>query len=307
MSYVRPLADNILAKAFVEGVLKFQETKKINAATISIMQAELHLETMNSKPTLRFMEFRSPEYKTDEARGALRRRILNELIQKIRLDNDDKIKLGKGGALPQTEIKKGKKAFFITGLPASGKSGIANKIADAEGAVILDSDYAKRKLPEFAQGQYGASVVHDESAVIVFGDEKDESALNLKGYCLSEDYNVVIPKIGNSEESLLELAAYFKGFGYSVHLTLVSLDRQKATVRAYERFAKSKRYVPLSLIFDVYSNDPTLTYYRLKQRQTQQDVFASFGKVSTDVALGERPRFIEASDGNPASLFSSTP
>lgn len=301
--YLRPLIDNLLTERFAEGILGLKGNAKAIAAT-KIMQAELHLATMTLKPTLRFKEYRSPQCREDNERENLRQRILKDLINKCRLDNDDKIRLGKGGALPQTDIRRERRAFFITGLPASGKSWIASQIADAWGAVILDSDYAKRKFPEFTQGQYGASVLHDESTVVVFGDDQDPESLSLEGYCLREGCNVVIPKIGHDADGLRRLATYFAEHNYSVHLTLVDLDRQQATLRAYQRFVKSNRYVPLSLIFDVYSNNPALAYYQLKEQSPP--IFASFGKISTDVALGESPRFIEASDGNPASLFSPT-
>lgn len=263
--YFRPLTNNLLTRPFVEGVLNLRRPADIAKASSLIMQAEIHLAAMEEKPTLQFKEYRSTLCCENRDRSALHERILLELISKTRLAEDDKIKLGHGGAMPTTAIQRRKQAFLVTGLPASGKSGIANRIADAEGAVILDSDYAKRKFPEFAQGPFAATVLHAESSVVVLGDEQDE-AENLKGYCISEEYNVVVPKIGYNPDTLHELAVYFKKRGYDVHLTLVSLDRQAATIRAYKRFLKSKRYVPLSLIFDVYSNNPTMAYFRLKQQ-----------------------------------------
>jgi len=227
----------------------------------------------------------------------LREQILLELIRETRLGNDDDIRFGYGGAMPKTSIQRGKQAFLITGLPASGKSGIASQIADAYGAVVLDSDYAKRKFPEFEQGPFAATVLHAESSVVILDDEEKETE-NLTGYCLSEEYNVVIPKIGYDAESLRKLATYLRKYGYSVHLTVVSLDRQQATLRAYHRFVESNRYVPLSLIFDVYSNNPTLAYFRLKQQHSA--LFASFGEVSTK---DRPPHRVETSPGNPAELF----
>lgn len=297
MSYFRPLADNIVAKEFVKGVLGFTDEKAINKATTNIMEAELFFATMKLKPTLKFKEYRSPKYSDDADRRTLREKIARELIEKTRLEDDDSIKMGRGGALPQADISKGRQAFVVTGLPASGKSSIAVKIAEAKGAVILDSDYAKRKFPEF-KSPYGAHVLHEESKLIIKGDPNEPEALSLEVFCLAEGCNVVIPKIGDDVASLCRLATYYREQGYVVHLILVSLDRQQATIRAYHRFAKSKRYVPLSLIFDVYSNNPTLVYFRLKQGYA--DLFASFGEVSTEA----RPtRLVETSPGGPAELF----
>lgn len=297
MDYLRPLADNVVSKEFVEGVLGFTDKKKINKATTNIMQAELYFASMKLKPTLKYKEYRSPTHSDDSARRTLRDKIARELIEKVRLDDDNKIRMGHGGALPQTEVCKNKQAFIITGLPASGKSGIANIIAEANGAVILDSDYAKRKFPEFKE-PYGAHVLHEESKVVIQGNLSDPEALSLEVYCLQEGCNVVIPKIGDDAKSLCRLATFYQEQGYTVHLTLVSLDRQQATIRAYHRFVTSKRYVPLSLIFDVYSNNPTIVYFRLKQAFAS--LFASFGEVSTE----SRPaRFVEGPLNNPAVLF----
>lgn len=295
--YLRPLTNNLFTRPFVEGVLKLKRPAEIAEAASRIMQAEIHLAAMEDRPTLKFKDYRSTQYCEDSTRTTLREQILLELISETRLDNDDDITLGYGGAMPKTPVQRGKQAFLVTGLPASGKSGVANQIADAKGAVVLDNDYAKRKFPEFSQGPFAASVLHAESSIVVLDDE-EKGAENLTGYCLSEYYNIVIPKIGYDAESLCKLATYFREYGYSVHLTLVSLDRQQATLRAYNRYVDSNRYVPLSLIFDVYSNNPTLAYFRLKQQHAA--LFASFGEVSTE---SKPPRVIEATLGNPAELF----
>lgn len=298
--FLRPLTNNLFTRPFVEGVLNLKKPADIAEAASRIMQAEIHLAAMDERPTLNFKDYRSTQFCDDSARVTLREQILLELISETRLDDDDEIKLGYGGAMPKTPVQRGKQAFLVTGLPASGKSGIANQIADANGAVVLDNDYAKRKFPEFSQGPFAASVLHAESSIVVLDDE-EEQAENLTGYCLSEEYNVVVPKIGYDVESLRKLATYFRKFDYSVHLTLVSLDRQQATLRAYKRFISSNRYVPLSLIFDVYSNNPTLAYFRLKQQHAA--LFASFGEVSTE---SRPPRLVETSIGNPAELFQTS-
>lgn len=293
----RPLTNNLLTKPFVEGVLELTNPAEVAQAASLIMQAEIHAAAMEATPTLDYKEYRSTQYCEDGARTELREKILLELLEQPRLENDDDIRLGHGGALPKTPIQRNKQAFFVTGLPASGKSGIANRIADAYGAVVLDSDYAKRKFPEFEQGPFAASVLHAESTVVVLGDERAE-VVNLKGYCLSEGYNVVMPMIGYDDTKLKELAKFFKKRGYTVHLTLVSLDRQQATLRAYRRFLETKRYVPLSLIFDVYGDKPDLAYLRLKA--DRRSGFASFGEVSTANPV---PLVKTAGRNNPAVLF----
>jgi hypothetical protein len=231
-------------------------------------------------------------YNTKVARVELRKLIFKDLVNKKRLVNDDNIKLGKGGALPRTSLKKENQAYIIIGLPASGKSGVASTIADEVGAYILDSDLAKRKLPEFS-ADFGATLVHDESDMVVFGSEVSEKneEFCLFDYCVMKNANIVIPKIGHDKDSILHITSVLKGYKYDVHLILVSLDRIDATKRAMTRFDKSGRYVPLSLIFDMYSNNPILTYYRIKSNK----LFKSYMKLSNNVPKGSNLKLIECS------------
>ena len=71
-------------------------------------------------------------------------------------------------------------------LPASGKSTIANSIADLYGAYIIDSDFAKRKIPEFGH-EFGASIVHEESSIITFGSRKPKynDEFSLYEFCVA--------------------------------------------------------------------------------------------------------------------------
>ena len=290
---IRPLNDTNFVEHFVKGVLGFRKDREIGTAIDSIVTAEMCISEIGSRSTSRNTEFRDFRYSTDEKRVELQKQILSELISYDRIPDDERIRLGKGGAKPLT-VKREKQAIIITGLPASGKSGVASKIADNYGAYIIDSDYAKRKFPEFSK-QYGASLVHEESKLITVTDE----SFNLLDYCITQGYNIVYPIIGHNAEALLRYANNFKSKGYATHLLLVSLDRKKAVVRAYKRFIKTKRYVPLGLLFDEYGNEPTLAYYRIKNNKA----FKSYGKVSSDVAFGKEPIYVESSKISPAILF----
>lgn len=293
-SYCRPLDDAILVEHFVVNVLEITNNRQCNKAIDLIVRAELQHKGVENKSTLFHDSFRHKDYSSDKKRKELRNKIFEELIIYERLENDDNIKLGRGGALPVgKKVAQSKQAFIIIGLPASGKSSIASKIADEYGCIILDSDYAKRKFPEY-KFEVGASLVHEESDEIIFG-EQNSVEYNLLEYCCVLGNNIIIPKIGHNERKILDLAEILVDCGYTVHITLVSLDRQKATKRAYNRFKTSKRYVPLSLIFDGYSNDPILAYYRIRENK----IFSSHGAIST---VGTA-RCIDYSDGNPAILF----
>ena len=286
-NYCRSLITDVEVENFVDAVLNIKEPMKKRNAINLITNAERNINWYDVS-TLNNMEFRDFEYRSKDKREELRTRILYDLIHRTRLVDDENICLNKGGAKPRTDLKAEYKLFYIIGPPASGKSTISNTIADKFGAYILDSDYVKRKLPEYKNQVGGASLIHDESDVLVFSYDHPN---NLLAHCLKFGYNMVIPKIGYDIQATCNLCLTIKKRGYSIYLVSVDLDRAKATIRAYNRFKKTKRYVPLSLIFDYYGNDPILNYFRLKQRFS--DIFEGFIQLSTDVGFGKQPILIE--------------
>ena len=266
-------------ETFLKGELKLELDDSYSKLVPKIASTELSLQSFDTNNiTLKSDLYRSPTYRNDDARKELRITIIDELINGIRLDDDDHITLGKGGALPRVTTKpeskksdyfinRENKAFLIIGLPASGKSTVSNKIADNEGAIILDSDYAKRKLPEFNSLSFGATLVHEEASDIIFGSEKNSQKDSLFDYCVQQGMNLVIPKIGSKLSSIKDLVKTLNNLNYEVHLKLVKADKEKACERALARFIKSKRYIPLSLIYDDYNNLPTSNYKSLESSQ----------------------------------------
>lgn len=299
-TFARPLNDNELAHLFLVKVLGLPNNEATGTVAFRIRAAETLLREMEGKSTLTSVENRHPHFVDNNTRKALREQIFSDLIERKRIVDDEKIGLSKGGARPRTGVKKEKKAFIVTGLPASGKSSISAAISDVHGAYIVDPDYAKRKFPEYSF-DFGASLVHEESSLVVNGDNDSPFAdePNLLEACVENRTNIVIPKIGYNVHSLRELRDDLLASGYEVHLTLVSLDRVCATKRALDRYINTNRYVPLSLVFDGYSNDPALTYYRSKE----DTEWASIGKISTNVARGSRPVVIEGGANNPARIY----
>jgi hypothetical protein len=293
-TYYRPLCDDADVILFVENILEITNPTEKNDAISKITDTERCIKGTDNPSTLNNKRIRHYEYADETMRVQLRRRIVDELIQSERLEDDEEITLGKGGAAPTTSIKREKKLICIIGPPASGKSGVAAQIADCMGAYILDSDYAKRKLPEYAIHTNGASLVHDESDRLVFSWEDNArhgKTTNLQRYCLEDNINMVVPKIGHEMDGVCEYARKIKAFGYSVYLISIDLDRKKATQRAYYRFRKTNRYVPLSLVFDAYANEPTLNYYRIRQRCPE--VFTGYAQISTDVNEGDSNILVE--------------
>jgi len=274
--YGRILNSDLSIEHFVDNILRIDKVDSKREAINLIAAAERNMQGYDSVPTSTHKDNRDFEYRDEKTREQLRALILNELISEKRLDDDNKIRLGNGGAAPKKQLMAQKKMFYIIGPPAAGKSGISNIIADAIGGYVLDSDYAKRKLPEYTNQIASASLVHDESDQLIFSYIKG----NLLEHCIENKYNMVIPKIGQSLNKIFNFCDIMKKVGYSVFLISVDLDRAKATQRAYNRFKESGRYVPLSMIFDEYANEPTLNYFKLKQMNC--NIFDGFAQISTD-------------------------
>ena len=298
--FARPLHDNELTSVFLKKVLGYRDCPETGDLAVKITRAELLLDTMAASDTLKRTNYRHPSYAKDEARVDLRQQIFEELISMQRPTSDDQISKGVGGIAPPDGVitATDKQAFILIGLPASGKSYASNTIADRYGAYIVDSDFAKRKFPEF-KNEYGAALVHEESTLVTFGSDDTRFAEepNIIGFCTSQGANMVIPKIGAKAESIRNLRNTLIDKGYSVHLTLIKADRLCATKRALTRFEQTSRYVPISLIFDGYSNDPILTYYYTKN----DPEWSSTGCICTENTPTKK---IESTNDNPAELFS---
>lgn len=253
--------------------------QNIFAEEAKIIAASGKKQTYNSN------SFRVKDYKDDETRESLRIRIVKELLTKRRI-NEAKIKLGRGGCLPLTEVKKEKKFYFLIGLPASGKSTISERIADLTGSVMVDADIIKRKLPEYSNNSEAAYLTHLESQYMARpSDDLPFCDYNLMSQCLVLGYNIIYNAIGSNYEEVVEMISSIQNeHGYEVNLILVELDRKKATIRAYERYKKNKRYLPLSMIFDKYANNPTISYFKCIENKDVRN----YAHISTDVSM-EQP------------------
>ena len=287
----RPLDDLLLAEDFAKKVLK--EYERADEVAEKIVNAELGLAKLERAPTSTHQQFRVRQYREDAQREQLRRQILKELIHDERTASDDDIRLGTGGAKPR-EPKTDAQAYIVSGPPASGKSSIANTLAQENGAYMLDSDYAKRKFPEYFRHPGGASLVHKESYQLVFS-----SADSLFEYCVYSKHNVVIPLVGRTYDSVERVCRRLIEVGYQIHIINVALDRYLCTSRAYKRFRETGRYVPLSYVFDEVGNEPERIYFHLKRAYQGSRDFVSFSQLSTDVRLGIPAKVVEASGSSP--------
>lgn len=287
----RPLNTTALVEPFAHAV--FGNTEETQKIVNEIVNAEANLRNIENHPTITHEDFRAKEYRTDIERKRLHTNIIKDLVKECRLENDDDIKLGKGGAKPSS-IKFESTAYIVSGSPASGKSGVAAQLADENGAYVLDSDYAKRKFPEYDTTPAGASLVHEESDVLTFGDTD-----SVFEYCIYKRANVVIPLVGKTYESVNRICTKLIKVGYSIHIINVALDRYECTRRAYRRYISTGRYIPLSYIFDEVGNEPERVYFNIKRDKIRSKSFISFTQLSNQVSKGTRPRVVEATKNSP--------
>lgn len=180
------------------------------------------------------------------------------------------------------EIRREKRLDIVIGLPASGKSSaLVEPISEMYHSRIIDSDEAKKLLPEYNDG-WGAGIVHKESQLI--SDRQFKAAVR-KGE------NITYPRVGGDCDELTDIIAAVKKQGYSVYIHFNELDRNKALGRMINRFLETGRYIKPELVTK-YGNGISATYETLKNRSELVD---GFSKWSNDVPLGFRPKLIEYS------------
>ena len=197
--------------------------------------------------------------------------INTEARKKLRLDIVKEL-YGKGAK------KQEKQAYLIIGLPASGKSSMANPLEAETGSLIIDSDMAKERLPEFIESNgQRADQVHLESQII------SEEVLKI---AMQNGDNMILPIVGKSEKSIMSKYDRLKAAGYDVHLRLVDLPIEKTIERAVNRFRETGRLVPIDYITNEVGYRPVQNYVIMEKK----GIFASYEAISTDVKYGEKPQ-----------------
>lgn len=131
-------------------------------------------------------------------------------------------------------VKRENRAVIVMGPPAAGKSSIAEDIARRHGFAIIDSDDAKKIIPEFDRG-IGAAAVHEESTAL---------ANRAADILLDEGDNVLYPRVGGNPESLARDIALLKEAGYKVDVLHILVDADEAMRRMVGRFLATGRLIP---------------------------------------------------------------
>jgi predicted ABC-type ATPase len=190
-------------------------------------------------------------------------------------------------------IKKQKRLDLVIGLPASGKSSaLVDKISNEFSSRIIDSDEAKKLLPEYNNG-WGAAVVHEESKMI---------ALTLTLTSINKGENIILPKVGSNYEELALDMKYYKNKGYQVYVHYVELSRNKALGRMLHRFLSQGRFLDPRLI-EKYINQSEgnkiqNTYEKFKQEFMKGGNVDGYSKWNNDVKQGEEARLVEQCNCN---------
>ena len=128
---------------------------------------------------------------------------------------------------------KNREVFLIVGHPAAGKSTLADLLIAEQGALLVDSDEAKKRLPEFSKGLLSAAV-HAESSNI---------ADNVLARAIENGDNIVMPIVGKTYDHLKERVDKFKEAGYTVKLIYIDLPLPKAIERVKKRFKETGRLI----------------------------------------------------------------
>lgn len=181
----------------------------------------------------------------------------------------------------KSEYAKEKQAYLILGLPAAGKSSLADPLSLQKQALIVDSDEFKKRLPEFENGA-GANYVHEESS---------DMADMLMDKATEKGVNIVYPVVGKTASSLQEKIDKLKEAGYDIHLAYVDLPVGKALERATNRYILEGRLVGLAYIESI-GDRPIVNFHDFKNKAEITD----YALYDNDVAFGESPILKEGTD-----------
>lgn len=208
-------------------------------------------------------------------------------------------------------VKAGHEYHLMFGLPASGKSTIADKLSQAAQARIMDSDYVKEQIPEF-DGGWGAAAVHKESKRIM--------DLAMAGVTKT-GANIIVPRIGTPPDEMIDLLKQARADGYKCYAHYVDLSPEKAMGRLIGRYLHTGRYIPPAIAASKSGeNGENLVYESFKQ-VVDSGICDGWTYWSNDVAKGQPPvllgygknpdqsilNLIKGADGDTSRIIGTTP
>jgi predicted ABC-type ATPase len=164
------------------------------------------------------------------------------------------------------------------GLPASGKStALAEPLVKTHGALLVDSDIAKRMLPEYGKGE-GAPQLRKESSSI-------NGAVYRKA--LMNGDNIVFPTLGADINVLNKSIDMAKAKGYDVHVHHLEISPEESAKRAVTRFKKGGQFIDPNYIIHRVGLQPAINSASLKddERLTSHTHYDGAGKKGTAPAI----------------------
>ena len=220
-------------------------------------------------PKMNTADIQTPE------RQKLRSEVLKQLYQRGSYSSETHDYTG--------EIAQERRADIVIGAPAAGKSSVlVDPLSEQHKSRVIDSDDAKKLLPEYDEGK-GAGNVHRESSMI---------RNDLLVRAVENGDNLVWPTVGDKLDKLLRDIQNFRDNGYSVYLHLNELSASKATGRALGRYLSEGRFVDPEVVLKV-GDKPTQNYNYIRQ---QEGLIDGYSHYSNDVPRGEKPILYEAGD-----------
>lgn len=183
-----------------------------------------------------------------------------------------------GLPVPASPVKAERRATILLGPPAAGKSTIANPLARARSAMIVDADEAKKLIPEYDRG-IGAAAVHEESSAL---------ADRVLAQAVQGGQNVVLPKVGANPASIERLATLLAQSGYRVDLVLVDVPEPVAAQRMIRRFLATGRIIPLDIL-QKGVDGAKATYQLLKSKEQ----IHAYSHIDNSPDLGQARRAVE--------------
>lgn len=133
-----------------------------------------------------------------------------------------------------TQPKYERKATFVFGLPAAGKSALSEPLKTEMGAFEIDADLMKQHIPEFQKDPQMVSAVHEESSWM---SKKMNKQLTEKGA------NLIIGKVGGEKnwDSINKMIDDLEAAGYEIDVQVAHKDIEKALEANLGRFIN--RYI----------------------------------------------------------------
>ena len=184
---------------------------------------------------------------------------------------------------------KGRVFHIVIGPPGSGKTSyLVEPLAKRFGAMVLDSDGIKPKIPGYENG-LGTNVVHADSAEIT-------KMVMAKGAANGD--NMIEAQLGRVPEDLVKRIQTIQAAGYKVAVHLADLPPEQATRRVYDRSQQPpnaegiRQMVDPNFALTVTGRNPLIAFNHVLSSVPD---LAEWSHIDTNVPRGTRPILVRQS------------